>query len=281
VFIDTWHIVLKFVPFSVKFSKIFSYLVVIATLTIYFITSTSLRAEDACAQNSVSLACKAHQALESGHFCAGCMPLGDLMKIELRWDSRGDLDLHVWRPPSRTEARRRRVGWDNDEEGLSAWYSCDYQGNKAGRKGCVTKGERVNIARSAFVYSEDEDRTYCVAVQNYSRIEPGEFVLSLAPVGAAALTCTGTKPAATGPLNADERGVLEASKMFAADICGGTFPADVGSDIATLPWLSLLVFRAPVPTESVSLDELTLVRGLSCIDKRTGKAIDARAVDAE
>ena len=276
--IDTLPISTTFMLKVANFLRFCLVAVVVATC---LVLSTSTEAENACSRNSSSLACQAYEATESGPFCAGCMPIGDLMKIELRWDKIGhDLDLHVWRPAAPTETSRPRVGWDNAEEGPTAWYSCDYQGGGRGRSGCITKGERVNIARSAFLYTENEDRTYCVAVQNFSRAEPGNYTLSLAPVGAAALTCTGTEPVATGPLNADERAALDRDPI-AADICGGTFPADVGLKIATLPWLSLLVFRAPVPSQSVSLDDLVVVRGLNCIDNGTGKPVTVGDSDAD
>lgn len=222
-------------------------------------------------RHDTSLACQRAKAIESALYCSGCMPLGDLMKIELRWDTTNDLDLHVWRPPGRTETKRVRVGWDNDETEPKAWYSCDYQGNKRGRKKCRTKGERVNIARSAFVYGAEEDRTYCVGVQTYDGGTP-DFTLSLSPEAASALSCKPLTPPGTGRLSAAEKSALD-DGPFDANICGGPFPSGVGTSVADRPWLALLVFRAPEPATQIALDELTVVRGLECLDEKTGTPV--------
>lgn len=99
--------------------------------------------------------------------CVGCIPIAELMRINLSWDSKVDvdLDMHVFGPDP--EGKRREIYFgnkDNIDDPFGRQRCDDLDGN--GRGDCEVDGEKFNVYSTAPVMSSPNP--YCVAVRVYN-----------------------------------------------------------------------------------------------------------------
>lgn len=145
-----------------------------------------------------SLRTTADTATTRVDLCIGCFMKKEKLGAYLRWESKSDLDLHIFRPAGPNGNERSQTYYANSSNQISPEFGtlkCDDLGNLNDNI-CALRGEKFIIPGKAprFI-TNDPDRPYCFVVRRYKPSDPTEsepWRLIIEFDGYPAFLCTGT-----------------------------------------------------------------------------------------